>query len=107
MIEVVRYQRESGTEPYTEWFAKLRDGVAKAAIAMRLRRLEFGNFGDCKPVGTGVCELRIRVGAGYRIYFGMQSTVIVILLCGGDKSSQRRDISQAKLLWAEWKRRQP
>ena len=106
MIEIVRYQREDGLEPYTEWFRRLRDTAAKTSIAKRLRRVEVGNFGDCKPVGEGVSELRIDAGPGYRVYFGMHGTVMVILLSGGDKSTQDRDIARSKALWAEWKRRQ-
>lgn len=74
---------------------------------MRLRRMEAGNFGDCKSVGDGVSELRIHFGAGYRAYFAEHGSTTVILLCGGDKSSQAKDIAIAKALWAEWKRRQP
>ncbi len=106
VIEIVRYQREDGSEPYTRWFRSLRDPSAKTSIAKRLRRVEEENFGDCKPVGEGVSELRIDVGAGYRVYFGQKGKVVVVLLCGGDKSSQDRDIARAKTLWADWKRRQ-
>lgn len=106
MYEIARYVREDGVEPYTEWFRRLRDAVAKANIGSRLRRVEEGNFGDCKPVGEGVSELRVNFGPGYRIYFGLRGTVMVVLLCGGDKSSQSRDIVTAKAYWAEWKRRQ-
>lgn len=106
MIEIVRYQHENGKEPYTEWFRKLRDSLAKTRIAERLRRVEAGNLGDCRPVGEGVNELRIQTGPGYRVYFGWHGDVMVILLCGGDKSTQVNDISKAKALWAEWKRRQ-
>jgi putative addiction module killer protein len=107
VFEIVRYQREDGIEPYTEWFRRLRDIAAKTSIGKRLRRVEAGNFGDCKAVGEGVSELRIDTGAGYRVYFGLHGAVMVILLCGGDKSSQDRDITKAKALWADWKRRQP
>lgn len=106
MIEIVRYQREDGSEPFTEWFRGLRDGIAKIRIAARLRQVQFGNFGDAKPVGGGVTELRIHIGAGYRVYCGVHGQLIVILLCGGDKSSQTKDIYKAKELWIEWKRRQ-
>lgn len=107
MIEIVRYLREDGSEPYTEWYRALRDGVAKAAVAMRLRRVEQGNFGDCKSVGEGVRELRIQVGPGYRVYFGQHDQRLVILLCAGDKSHQSSDIVRAKAFFGEWKRRQP
>jgi putative addiction module killer protein len=107
VLEVVRYQREDGTEPYTQWYRNLRNGTAKTSIAKELRRAEVGNFGDCKPIGEGVSELRIDTGPGYRVYFGLRGPVMVILLCGGDKSSQDRDIARAKTFWADWKRRQP
>jgi putative addiction module killer protein len=80
--------------------------MAKIAIASRLHRIEAGNFGDCKPLGEGVSELRIQTGPGYRIYFGRHESLLVILLSGGDKSSQQSDIAKAKAMWAEWKRRQ-
>lgn len=92
MIEV----RE--TDTFTEWLARLKDEVAKAKIAARIRRLAFGNPGDVAPVGQGVSELRIHYGPGYRVYFVRKSAALVILLCGGDKSTQSRDIKQAKAL---------
>jgi putative addiction module killer protein len=107
VIELVRYQQEDGREPYTEWFRGLRDENAKVRIAARLRQIESGNLGDAKPVGEGVTELRIHVGAGYRVYCGRHGQFLVILLCGGEKSSQSKDIIRAKALWTEWKRRQP
>jgi putative addiction module killer protein len=107
VIELVRYRQEDGREPYTEWFRGLRDEVAKIRIAARLRQIASGNLGDAKPVGAGVTELRIDVGAGYRVYCGRHGQLLVILLCGGDKSSQTKDIARAKVLWTEWKRRQP
>ncbi len=106
MIEVLRYQREDGREPFTEWLDAIRDKVAQARIRIRLRQVEAGNFGDCEPVGEGVIELRVHVGAGYGVYCGRPGRAVVILLCGGDKSSQATDIKRSKELWSEWKRRQ-
>ena len=106
MIEVFRYQREDGQEPFSDWLNALRDKIAQARIRIRLRQLQAGSFGDCEPVGEGVIELRIHVGAGYRVYCGRHGKAVVLLLCGGDKSSQKTDIKRAKVLWAEWKGRQ-
>jgi len=105
-MELVRYWREDGHEPFTEWLGALRDKRVQARVRVRLLRLETGNFGDCKPVGEGVSELRIHEGAGYRVYFGRHGATVVVLLCGGDKGSQATDIERAKALWTEWKRRQ-
>lgn len=105
-MELLRYQREDGREPFTEWLSTLRDKAAEARIRIRLRRVEAGNLGDCEPVGDGVLELRIHLGAGYRVYFGRHGNSLVILLCGGDKGSQAADIRRAKAFWAEWKQRQ-
>ena len=95
MIEV----RQTAT--FLTWFERLRDLEAKASIAARIRRISLGNFGDAKSVGSGISELRIHVGAGYRIYFVRRGNEIVILLCGGDKSGQDRDIAKAKSLAKE------
>ena len=107
MIELVYCQDENGRYPFIEWLTVLRDKTAKARIATRLRQIESGNFGDSKPAGDGVVELRIHVGAGYRVYCGRHGQQWVILLCGGDKNTQAKDIVRAKALWEEWKRRQP
>lgn len=105
MIELRRYQSENGGTPVTDWLNGLRDTRARARIEIRFRRVMTGNFGDCKPVGEGVTEMRVDIGAGYRVYFGQQGRRLVILLCGGDKGSQRADIEQAKDFWVDWKRR--
>ena len=95
MIEVRR------TDAFTAWIADLRDVRARAVIGRRLDRLSRGLFGDVKPVGSGVSEMRVDHGPGYRIYFVRQGVEIVILLCGGDKSSQYRDIKRARELAEE------
>ena len=89
------------TDEFRSWFKRLRDAKAKIAIGRRIERAEDGNFGDCKAVGDGVMEMRIHQGAGYRIYYSQQCSVIYILLVGGDKSSQQKDIENAKRLWKE------
>ena len=91
------------TEAYAKWFGKLRDGQARARIAIRIRRLSLGNPGDVKAVGEGVSELRIDYGPGYRVYYVARGEEIVILLCGGDKSTQDSDIKAAKALARELK----
>ncbi len=86
---------------YTEWFNDLRDRITKARIDIRIRRLSLGNPGDVKPVGEGVSELRVDYGPGYRVYFIQKAGVFIVLLAGGDKSSQDNDIRNAKLLARE------
>ncbi len=86
----------------TEWLNGLRDSKTRKRILVRLSRLERGNFGDCKPVGEGVSELQIFFGSGYRVYFAEHGDDVVVLLCGGDKSSQDTDIQQAKAYWRRY-----
>ena len=83
------------TEEYSEWFVNLRDKQARARINVRIRRLSLGNPGDVKPVGEGVSELRIDYGPGYRVYFLQRGREVVILLAGGDKRTQQKDIQTA------------
>lgn len=83
------------TDIYHEWFESLKDKRARARIDTRIRRVSLGNFGDVRPVGKGVSELRIDYGPGYRVYFTQRGNIIVILLCGGDKSTQAKDIQHA------------
>jgi putative addiction module killer protein len=90
------------TDTFRKWRTKLRDERARALIASRLDRLAFGNAGDVRPVGQGVSELRIDYGPGYRVYFLQCGKTIIVLLCGGDKRTQDRDIETAKRLAKEW-----
>ena len=99
---VIVYRAATGKEPFTEWLNSLRDPTTRRRILKRLLRLEQGNYGDFKPVGEGVNELRLFFGAGYRVYFAEDGDTIVVLLCGGDKSSQRQDILQAQAYWQEY-----
>jgi putative addiction module killer protein len=89
------------TAGYSQWFADLRDRQAKARIDIRVRRLSLGNPGDVKPIGDGVSELRVDYGPGYRVYFIQQGAVLIVLLAGGDKATQDRDIRAAKKLARE------
>jgi len=86
------------TETYAKWFAGVRDRVTRARIDIRIRHLSLGNAGDTKPVGEGVSELRVDHGPGYRIYFIQRGEVVIVLLAGGDKSTQDKDIRNAKAL---------
>lgn len=89
------------TETFSQWFDSLRDRQARARINVRIRRLSLGNFGDAKPVGEGVSELRVDFGPGYRVYFVQHGLTLVILLAGGDKRTQDRDIRKAQKLAKE------
>jgi putative addiction module killer protein len=86
------------TDEYARWFDQLRDPQARARILVRVRRLSLGNPGDVQPVGEGISELRIDYGPGYRIYFRSQGKTIIVLLIGGNKRTQKRDIERAKAL---------
>lgn len=90
------------TETYEKWDARLRDKRARTIIAARLMRLAEGLPGDVEPVGEGVSELRIHYGPGYRVYFQRRGNLLIVLLCGGDKSTQARDIAAAKKMAKEW-----
>ena len=104
--EIILYTLIDETCPFEAWLEGLRDRRARAKIRKRLDRVQFGNLGDVKPVGEGVSELRVDDGPGYRIYFAQVGTTIVVLLCGGDKSSQRQDILKAKQYWIDFQQRQ-
>lgn len=93
---------EDGQVPYEEWLDRLGGGKVRDRVDVRIARVRLGNLGECKPVGGGVTELILPFGPGYRIYIGQEGSSIVILLCGGDKSTQRGDIERAKLFWADY-----
>lgn len=104
--EIRRYITSDGRVPFTEWFDDLRDTKTKTIINKTLDRVSLGNLGDYRLLGEGVGELRIDYGPGYRIYFGQIGSSIVLLLCGGDKSTQDQDISRAIEYWVEYRRRE-
>ena len=89
------------TEMFRKWRTRLKDERARSLIASHLDRLSYGHAGDATPVGSGISELRIHYGPGYRIYFKRKGNVVIILLCGGDKSTQAKDIKTAKRLASE------
>jgi putative addiction module killer protein len=103
---VLVYRSRGGRVPFDEWLRELRDTNAVARVLARIGRIRRGNLGDCKPVGEGVSELRVDYGPGYRIYFGQQGQTLVILLCGGDKRTQERDIRQAQQYWGDYQERE-
>ncbi len=103
--EIRSYQTDDGKCPFSEWLDSLPDAKTRAKIRTRLDRVEKGNLGDCEPVGEGVFELRIYYGLGYRLYFGLEKKIIIILLQGGDKSTQEKDIEKAKEYWKNYKSR--
>lgn len=101
--EIKKLELQNGLVPFDEWFDSLRDRRMQVAVDARLARVRAGNFGDFKSVGAGVFELRIAFGPGLRVYYGLSGRQVVILLGGGDKSSQTRDISRAQRCWQQFK----
>jgi putative addiction module killer protein len=104
-MELRIYTEAAGRAPFNEWLADLKDVKARAIIRSRLLKVQMGNFGDCKPLREGVQELRIDYGPGYRAYLSRQGPVLVLLLCGSDKSGQDRAIKQAIDYLTDWKQR--
>ena len=100
-LEIFLY-REGRSTPFSEWLRSLKDGRAVGIVRARLNRIRLGNFGDCKSVGGGVDELRIDFGPGYRVYYGRDGSLVVVLLCGGNKRTQARDIVTAQAYWREY-----
>ena len=103
--EIQQYKIPDGKIPFSEWLESLRDFKGKAKIVKRLERVSEGNLGDARSLGEGVWEFKIDFGPGYRVYFGQVETTIVLLLCGGDKSTQEQDISKAKKYWTKYRSR--
>ena len=101
-IDVRIYRGRKSRAPFSEWLASLKDRRTVAVIQARLNRIRLGNFGDSRPVGEGVQELRIDFGPGYRIYFGRHGQSVVVLLCAGGKKTQQRDIQAAKDYWRDY-----
>lgn len=104
-MEIRIYTDVAGRAPFEEWLSALKDVQGRARIRARIARLQAGNFGDCKPLRDGVQELRIDHGPGYRVYLSRQGPMLVLLLCGSDKSEQDRTIKQALSYLADWKQR--
>ena len=97
------YRDQDGREPVIDWLESIKDITTRARIKNRLRRIELGNLGDTKSIGQGIYEMRLHFGPGYRIYFGQVDNVVVVLLCGGDKGSQVKDIKRAQEHWTDYK----
>ena len=105
IIELRYYQTFAGEQPFTEWLKGLNDRRARTRIEARLARVAVGSLGDVEAVGEGVMELRIDWGPGYRVYFSRLGQVIILLLCGGDKRTQQKDIKRAKAYFEDYKAR--
>ena len=102
---IEQYQTSAGRAPYRDWINRLKDQGVKARIFTRLDRLSLGNFGKCKALGPGISELKINYGPGYRIYFAEEGAITIILLCGGDKGAQKKDIEKARCFLADYRSR--
>jgi len=105
LYEVRQYLTRDGRDLFNEWRVRIRDVKAKIAIDRRVNRIELGNFGDHKFCRDGVWELRIDIGPGYRVYYALAGTRVVLLLVGGDKRAQDQDIDRACAYWRDWQTR--
>lgn len=105
MVEIRHFVSAAGVDLFIDWLKHVRDPIAKVQIVKRVNRMEQGNFGDNRFVGDGVWEMRIDVGAGYRIYYARDGEQVMLLLCGGDKRTQDADIKDAKKHWKDWQGR--
>ena len=102
---IAYYLTESGGKPFKEWLDGLKDIAARQKVRIRLDHVRLGNLGKNRSVGEGVYELKINFGPGYRVYYGLDKKMVVLLLMGGDKSSQKRDIAKAHTYWVDHRRR--
>jgi putative addiction module killer protein len=105
MYQILHYLDENENDIYQSWLDSLRDRTAKIAVIRRIARVELGLFGDCKPLRDGISELKIDVGAGYRVYYAQLGNMVILLTSGGDKKSQSRDIERAIRLLNDWEKR--
>jgi len=106
-VSLREYQTAEGKTPLTDWLDGLQDGTTRARIVARLDRVKAGLLGDWKSVGGGICELRIDHGPGYRVYYAQEGKVLILLVCGDDKSTQTKDIETAHAYWKDYKARTP
>ena len=105
MVEIIHYLDENDNDRYQDWLDGLRDRMAKIAVIKRVARVEAGLFGDCKVLRDGIGELRVDVGAGYRVYYAQLGNQVILLTCGDDKKSQSRDIDRAVGFLKDWEKR--
>ena len=99
------YLTKTGKKPFKEWLDGLKDIMARQKVRIRLDRVRLGNLGKNRSVGEGIYELKVDYGPGYRVYYGLEGKTVVLLLLGGDKSTQKKDIAQVKMYWEDYKRR--
>lgn len=105
MRQIIIYTLENGKEPFVIWLKSIKDNLIQARIKSAILRLSSNNFGDCKKINNDISEMRLHFGPGYRVYFAESSNVVILLLCGGDKSTQSKDIEKAKKYLKNYKER--
>jgi len=107
MFKIEHYLTETGRNPFADWYDRLKDRKVKQAIDRRLNRIALGNFGDCKPCQDGVWELRIDTGPGWRVYYAIAGKTVLLLLCGGNKRTQKPGIDRACAYWKHFQQNHP
>lgn len=105
-FQVLQYQTREGARPFFKWAQNL-DGAVQSRVLARIERFEGGNLGEYRHLGGGLCESKLDFGPGYRIYFGIKGAELILLLCGGDKASQGKDIKKAKAYWNDYREKKP